>query len=328
MVRDLKEAAALLKYILTLDLTQCEITVCIASGDPDAGEYEFRRINQSANLERRFREAIDEALKDYRKGLDTRDIELREFVAETVKPEQEIEYLNILPYDSLKNQIRPLEEPLAMPRFRHDEQAFVKNMRFYVIRVKPRKGQPIYFYRHYSHAQMLSESPYFLMLLKLQQDLYDDLEEPAFLFDRHIDCIGLEEHMYLLKKGNFFKIFNIHELEKVARETLDKLEKKDIIHNFQRFKRDCLGDKIKILKLKNIAASGSLDRLNIDELYRTIQRYDLPIQVDRMKDGRRKMVYDPRERWAILHVLDDSYHDSFLTGNSYFSKGKRQITRK
>jgi hypothetical protein len=327
MVVDLAEPSALLKYILTLDLAQCEIAVCIAAGDPDNGEYEFRLVNQSQKLEQRFRTAIQEALKDYRERLDEHDIELRDFSAETVKPAQEVEYLNILPYDSLKNQIKPLEHYLDMPRFRHDERDFIKKLRFYVIRVQPRKGEPIYFYRRYSPSQMLSQSPFFAMWL--QQDRYDDLDEPTFLFERHIDCISLEEHMYILQKHHFFQIFNIHELEKVAREILDKLEKKDLIHNFQDFKKDCLNDKIKILKLKNISTNPYLDRLTIDDLHKIVQRYNLPIQVDLIKSsGKKKLVYNRRERWAILHLLDDSYHDSRLTGNSYFSKGKRQITRK
>ena len=35
MALDLTQPADLLKYILALDLNQCGIAVCIASGDPD-----------------------------------------------------------------------------------------------------------------------------------------------------------------------------------------------------------------------------------------------------------------------------------------------------
>lgn len=323
---DLAEPEALLKYILTLDLAQCDIEVCIASGEPDDKAYRFRRIIQSAKLAQKFREAITEALKKYRQELDENNIELREFAAETSKPEQEVEYLNILPYDSIKQQIEPVEHYLDMAHFQHDERDFIKKMRFYVIHLKPPKGPPINFFQHYSPSQMLSQSPYFAALF--QHDLYDDLDQPTFLFERHIDCFSCEEHMFILQKHAFFKIFSIKELEKVARETLDKLEKKDFILNFQRFKQDCMRDPNKILKLKNISTKPYLDTLTANDLHKTIQRYDLPIQVDLVTGGKKKLVYDPKERWIILHLLDDAYADSSMTRNSYYLKGKREIRRK
>jgi len=325
MAVDLAQPEALLKYILTLNLAQCDIAVCIASGDLDARDYQFRRVNQSQKLARKFGEAIDEALKGYRQALDEHNIELRDFAADTVKPEQEIEYLNILPYDSIKRQLEPVQHHLDLPYFEHQDRNFVQKMRFYIIRVQPPGGPLIYFYRHYSPSQMLSQSRFFAMWL--QHDLYDDLDQPTFLFERDIDCISCEEHMFILEKHHFFQIFSISELEKVARETLDRLEKKDFIHNFRRFKSDCLNDKIKILKLKNISTKPYLDTLTIDDLHKTIQHYKLPIQVD-IIGGRKKLVYDPQERWAILHLLDDAYGDSPMTKYSYYIKGKRQIRKK
>ncbi len=326
MTLDLTQPADLLKYILTLDLDQCGIAVCIASGDPDEKEYEYRLVNQSEKLAQKFRDAVAEALETYRQNLEDDNIELRDFSAETIKPDQEIEYLNILPYDSIKKQIEPVANYIDLSRFRHDEHDFIKKMRFYVVRVQPKGSPPINFYRRYSPSQMLSQSPFFGMWL--QKDYYQDLDEPTFLFDRHIDCFSCEEHMFILQKHNFFQIFNISELEKVARETLDKLEKKDFIHNFQQFKKDSLNDKNKILKLKNISTKPYLDALTINDLHKTIQRYNLPIQVDIVNSGKKKLVYNPKERWAILHLLDDAYADSSMTRNSYYIKGKREIRRK
>ncbi len=322
---DLSQPDALLKYVLTLDLNQCDIDVCIASGEPDDKVYGFRRVMQTEKLKQKFRNAITEGLEDYRQSLDDDNIELRGFSAETIKPAQEIEYLNTLPYDSLKQQIEPVANYLDLHTFRHDDRSFLKKMRFYIVRVQKPGGPPIYLYRQYSPSQMLEQSPWFAMWL--QRGLYDDLDEPTFLFDRRIDCIGCEEHMFILQKHNFFQIFNIHELEKVARETLDKLEKKDFIHNFARFRKDCLNDKIKILKLKNIAGKPYLDALTVSDLYKTIQRYNLPIQAD-IVGGRKKIVYDPKKRWEILHLLDDAYADSSMTKNSYYIKGKREIRKK
>ena len=304
MALDLAQPATLLKYILTLDLKHCDINVCIASGEPDDKEYTFRLVHQSEKLAQKFRNAIMEALQTYRGNLEEDNIELRDFSAEAIKPEQEIEYLNILPYDSIKKQIQPVENYLDLPYFNHDDRNFIKKMRFYIVRVQPQNGPAINFYRHYSSSQMLSQSPFFAMFL--QDDFYQDLDEPTFLFERHIDCFSCEEHMFILQKHYFFQIYNIGELEKVARETLDKLEKKDLIHNFQLFKKDCLKDKTKILKLKNISSQPYLDTLTINDLHKTIQRYKLPIDVDLVSSGKKKITYNPKERWAILHLLSQT----------------------
>lgn len=328
MTPDLTQQETLLKQLLTLDLKTCDLTVCIAAGDPDEKDYRFRRIRQSQKLAQKFRDAIKEALDKYRKRLDENNIELREFAAETVKPDQEIEYLNILPYDSIKQQVEPVEHYIDIQHFRHDEREFINQMRFYIIRVQPPAGPAINFYRHYSRSQMLSNSPFFGMWF--QNDLYDDLDQPTFLFERHLDCFSCEEHMFILQKHNFFQIFDIKELEKVAREILEKLERKNLIHNFKEFREDCLNDKVKILKLKNISTRPYLDAITIDDLHKTVKRYNLPIDVDiiRTDGNKKKLVYDAKERWAILHLLDDAYGDSSMTGSSYYLKGKREIRRK
>lgn len=70
-----------------------------------------------------------------------------------------------------------------------------------------------------------------------------------------------------------------------------------------------------------------MDTLTVDDLHKTIRRYSLLIQVD-IINGKKKLVYDPKERWAILHLLDDAYGDSPMTSYSYYLKGKREIRKK
>jgi hypothetical protein len=325
MIAGNAQPEALLQAILKLDLATCNIDVCLASDWQSKGQRSFRRVMLTSDIGERFREAINTALKPYKDGLESSDIELHEFAAESTLPENEIEYLDFFPYDSIRDQIRPLETYLDMAHFEHSDHAFIHDLRFYVIRVQPPQGEPIYYYRRYSQSQMLSQSPWFGMR-PFQSDLYSDVTEPTFLFDRHIDCISYEEHMFILQKHNFFHIFDFAELEKVARETLDKLEKKDFIHNFQRFKRDCLQDKNKILKLKNISTRPYLDTITIDDLHKTIQDYDLPILV-RLVGHRKKMFYDPRKRWEILKLLDDGYVLSNMTSETYYAKSKRGVKK-
>jgi hypothetical protein len=316
----------ILVSILNLDLTHCEIAVGIASGQADDEVLSYRHIQQASDLEQKFREAIEEELNDYRKGMNQGNLELQSFNVGNTKDDHEIEYLNILPYESILKRIEPLREPLTLPHFEHSEKVFIAHMRFYAMRVQPPRGAtPVYFYRIYNAAKMLSQSPFFAMLV--QNDLYRNLAEPTFLFDRHIDCISYEEDMFILNTHNFHQMFNCEEFEKTARATLDRLATKDFIHNYSRFKTDCLKDKNKILKLAKIAGSTYLDTLTIDDLQKTIQQYNLPIQVE-MVGGKKKMVYDPRgKRWTILQLLNDSYSRSSMTNTDYYVQSKREIKR-
>ncbi len=335
----LEQAGELLEYILALDLAKCNLTVCIAAGSPATGDYQFRRIKQSDKLAQKFREAINAGLAKFRDYYEENGFELHDFAAETDKPDQEIECLNLLPYDSIKKQIESVENYGDMPHFQHDERNFIDKMKFYVIRIKPTEtppnawnNQPIYFFRQYWPSQMLSLSPKFGMLWRLQDGQYDDLSEPTFLFDRQIDCFCSEDNMFILQKNNFFDIFDISELKKVAEEMLDKLEKRDIIHNFRFFREDCLKDKNKILKLKNISTKTYMDKITVEEMEKTINHYNLKQDISVVIDprtGRKKLNYQRGgKRWAILHLLDDAYADSLLTKRSYHLKGKREIQRK
>ena len=325
MISELEQAKTLLKHILTLDINKCNLELCIASGGPRDKEYEFRAVYQSEDLMQTFREALTEILKPYREDLDDDTLRLEAFLADTVKEDHVVEYLNMMPYDSFKQQMQPVEQPLDRQRFRHDEKDFIDKMRFYVIRVEPPGEPAINFYHRYSPAQMLSRSSVFAMVL--EQDRYERLKQPTFLFERLIDCFSCEEHMFILQKNNFFQIFPLGELEKVAHETLDILEKKEYIHNFKRFRDDCLKDKRKILKLKNISANGYLDTLTIDALHENVRRYSASsITVD-IVNGKKKLVYDPRHCWEFLYILNDDYADSHMTGNSYRVSGKRSVSR-
>lgn len=315
-----------LRSLMALDLAGCDLDVCVASGEANDADLRYRHVRQKPALQQRFREAIDEALNEYRKGVARGDLELQSFNVGSAKEEHEIEYLNILPYDSIRRRIQPLSDPLNLPFFQHGETAFIEKMRFYAIRVVPKPPQsrtPIYFYRVYNASQMLSRSRFYAMIV--QDDIYDDLKTPTFLFDRHIDCISYEGDMFIFNTHNFHQIFNSEEFKKAAVGTLDRLAQKNFIHNYKRFREDCLRDKNKILKLCKIAASSYLDALTIDALHNEIERLKLPIPVE-LINGRKMLVYNPRgDRWAILKLLNDSYAHSFMTKVDYYSPSMRSL---
>jgi hypothetical protein len=320
------DAGELLKKILGLDLRKYEVSVALASARQNSDIPLFRRVNISPAMAKVFCDAIDAALKPFKEGTSDGNIMVRDFSVGTGDSDSEVEHLDLTDFESIVQQIAPLDDYKGLPSFEQKEVAFVQGLRFHVITVDGALPHPINFYRKYTRTQLLSESSLFGM--RWHEDLYDQVTEPTFLFDRHIDCISYEKHMFVLSKSNFYTIFRFLEaLEEAGRLTLKELALKDFIHPFERFERDCLNNKMKLLKLKNISMQPYLSTITVDDAERTIRDYGLEIQLKKF-GGKKKMLYDPKKPWEILHLLDDAYLDSAMTSASYHAKGKRGVRKK
>jgi Domain of unknown function (DUF4868) len=325
-----KDPAKLLKEIFDLDLQQCEVSVCLASTRPHNDVPGYRRINLSQKMGDEFRKAINSAIEPFKKGTVEKNIVVHDYAADNVQVENVIEYLDITDYENaITEQIAPLADYKGLDHFEQSDKAFSKNLRFYVLLIQPPQGPVISFYRKYSHTQILQESTQFGMHL-LHNDLYDSIVEPTFLFDRHIDCIGYDNHMFILQKSNFYGIFDFTAaLEELAKKTLEFLRLKDYIHNFERFADDCKGNKIKLLKLKNISMQPYLQTLTVDDMEQNINTYDDDVDIEiKIINGKKKLLYDHKKPWEILHLLDDMYSESSMTKTSYQMRGKRPIGKR
>lgn len=320
----------LLQNIFALDLRQCNLTVYLAALRPQVEDKpRFRLINLSTGAGEEFYKSIDEALKPFKEGSVNGHVTIHAFEADTVQPENEIEYLDISKYQAITDQLTALVQPAGLPSFDYGDKEFRAALRFYVLQVEPLKGPTVYCYRKYDDSKLLTESTQFGMHL-LHTNYYDKVTDPTLLFDRKLDCISCGKHMYVLNKSNFYTIFSFTDLLKeVALRTLDELRIKDFVHNFDRFSRDCMKNNIKILMLKNISMKSYLQTITIDDLERTIKAYekDLPIRVEKV-NGKKKLFYNHSRPWDILKLLDDKYVESLMTNASYEAKGKRALRKK
>ncbi|MBE3560682.1 MAG: DUF4868 domain-containing protein [Ktedonobacteraceae bacterium] len=330
--RERDEARELLERILALDLSQCDLAVCLASAQDGSDVPLFRRVHLSQQAADEFRQAIDTALEPHEKALIEGNLVLAEFSADNVLEDGVIEYLRIPDHQTLAPQIADLHNFRSLERFDADEKAFTQNLRFYAIVLSPPASvglqHPVHYYRWYSRTLLLSESSQHAICLHRQTGMYKTIDDPVLLFDRHVDCFSCGERMYILQKFYFYTIFRfLDALRDNARCALDILEAMDLIHSFPAFKQDCLKNKNKLLILSRIYHKPYLRDLSIADLEQIINDYNLPIDVE-IINGKRKLKYNPRSPWAILHLLDDSYADSPLTQTSYHVKGKREIQKR
>ena len=318
--------ATALDEIFALDMSTCDVTVCLASVPQDETVPRFRLVDLSPQLTETFRDVIIAGLERNKREWHKRDLVLHTFAVASKLDSYEVEYLDLSTYSTIAKQIEPLAMYQSIANFQEEED-FVAHLRFYVIIVQPPSGGPIYYYRYYTHQKLLSRSPYFGIRLLGNQYLYDRVTEPIFLFDKHIDCLSRGNDMFIFEKNNFYHIFRFfEELLKTAKEILEMIEKKDLIHNFERFARDCERDHNKMLKLKNISMQPYLSTITIEDMKKIIRQYGLSVPVVRV-GGKERVHYDPRDRWGILNLLDDTYLDSAMTKASYMATGKRGLRR-
>jgi hypothetical protein len=313
---------ALLEQVLEIDLSECEVTVCLASAPKDVILPRFERLLLSAELTETFRSVAAYTLAHYKKEYNSGNLMLRKYAVESKPDSYEVEYLDLSVYESIMEQISPLAALADVEVFEADEK-FVSGLRFYVIAVQPPNGDPCYFFRSYTPKKMLSRSRLFAMVFK--HGIYDRVIEPAFLFDHYVDCVSSSGMMFIFKKENFYEIFRFFEtIRRVAVETLDTIRATVPIQNFDVFARDCEAHLAKLEKLRNIAAKPYWGKITIEDIKKVIKKNNLSVQIVQA-GAEEKLVYDPTDKWVLLKLLDDDYLWSLMTEQSYEVTGKREL---
>ncbi len=322
MKNNQEQAQDILKSIFGLDLRACEVTVCVAS-EKDDSPLAYRWIDLSPSLANRFRDVASANIERHKQAWSSGELRLLPFALETNLRGREIEYLAIDDYPTMQHKVAPLSSLPDMKTFDDKEEPFVAHMRFYVIRCEAPHGEPVYFYRSYTPKKMLGRSPFFAMLRGQYE--YDRVEDSALLFDKHIDSFSRGDTMFILEKDNFYYIFRfLRELIKTAEQTFEVIRKHVPIQNFEQFAQDCKESETRFAKLRNIATRPYLDRLNIDKLKEVIKRFKLPVQVVEVA-GQEMLVYNAKDKWGLLKLLDDDYLWSMLTEHSYEAAEKRDL---
>lgn len=317
------DPSAALGDILSIDADSCEVQLCLAS--LAAGDVaDIQRVQISKSLAGEFRDIVKNTLAHRKKDFDKGDLVLKDYDAQAKLDYHEIERvdLSITDSDSLKKQILGLANIESLTVFSEND-SFISNLRFYVMALRPKKGDPVLLFRTYTPKKELNRSTLFAIVSR--KGTYDRFTDNLFLFDQHIDCMVRGDDLFIFNKDKFQKIFRFYELLIAgAKQTLQTIQQRIPIDNFPAFEVACEGHLQKLSKLKNIASKPYLQSVTMVDLKKVIQKYKLPIQtVGKGKDE--KIQFDASDKWAILRLLDDDYLESVMTGNSYEVNSKRSI---
>lgn len=311
----------ILNNILSFDLDTCDIDVCLASIAKGDSIPIFTRLELSQYLTETFRNVVSSTIEECKKKLSKHDIDLFNYTAESKLDDYEIEAIDLTQYEAISKKIEPLQSFQDLGTFQ-EEEYLISNLRFYVIIVRPQNIEPIFFYHTMTSKMLLSRSPFFAIWRG--RDEYDRIKEPVLLFDRNIDCISQGKTMFIIQKTNFETIFSFtEEIEKLAKQSLERIKKKIPIYNFDQFEEACKRHPTKLRKLRNIAGQEYLDRITIEDIKKVIETNKLKIQTVVLQNHEEKIIYDDQYPWEILKLLDDDFLKSVMTSQNYEVGSKR-----
>jgi hypothetical protein len=307
--------------ILATSLDGCAVTVCLGSFSKDAEEPKIEQLQITRELTEEFANAARQTVKRYSELKSKDDLVLQQYDAGSKPDAHEVEYLDLTDHETIETQVKSLSSLADIPVFKIDDQ-FIAGLRFYAIVFQCQKNPPLYFFRSYTPKKELSRSHLFAALF--DEGTFDRIKDPLFLFDDKVDCLSHDRAMFLFNKHNFEKIFRFFELVmKTAAQTLATIKAHVPIANFDELERACSGHLQMQAKLKNIAGKPYLKRMKIVDIKKVLQAFPSLAVKTTKKDGKEMLLFDPKDKWALLRLLDDDYLDSVLTGQKYEVTGKR-----
>ena len=316
------------KALLESDVEDWTAVVVYASLGKSETIPTYRKLSMSRELSGRFRNIAKDILGSLREGNGSKNIELLEYTESSNPHDHQVEYIDLTANEFLKNQIANLDDLGEIASF-DAEKKFMRGLRFYGIILQPpantdKGGKSILLFRKYSTAYLLGKRRF---AIRWSQEHFDIVSEQAYLFDDRIDCVVLGDMAYVLRKNDFKKIFQFYALlEKEADKALSKISTTVSIQGYDEFATTCKSHPYRLGMLRDISQQPYLSQLTPDILKKAIQETKAPVTMEG-KDKDAKLVFDPSEPWAILHLLNDAYFKSGMTGEYYRadSKQKRKV---
>ena len=296
------------------------VTLALATFDRTEEVPTYRSLNIGETVATDFGSLASNCVRRIALWDSSGDLIVREYNAGYKPDRHEIEWLTLRD-DGLKYILRSVPTPVQIA-LAGDIADFVDRVRFYIVILSGLGGRVVLF-RRYSRNKELVRSRNLVM--RLMGERYERLEEPTFQFDPHIDAILYRNHLFILKKSNFQHIFRYYEmLRKTAENALDTVSNAVPIDGFEEFRSSCLGHLQKLEKLRNIAGKSYLQNVTMADIKRTIKSFHLGIEV-KLVNSEERLVFDRKDRWAILNLLDDAYLGSEMTGLKYETNSKREV---
>lgn len=304
----LDELAEFLDSELTVEVA----TVARAKNDADTPE--LRVLSLAENAEQFFLDIVDARVTDQ---LDPLAWSLKK-LDPLYKPErEEIEWQQLAELAPVVYAVDKLTNLSALAPFDGTDEAYKKRLSYWATVLTDADGRQGYFFRSFSAQAELKRKRGAALVSR--NGTFSVVQETIFLFDDQIDCFVFGEHVFVLRKHDFRRIFDqLAAVLRRAKRAAGDLHGKVPIANFDEFEKACSTDSRLADKVLAVRQRDYFDQLSYGMLEPVIQEFSLDIPALDV-DGTTHLVFrsEPAHRFRILKLIDDDYLRSSMTNHRY-----------
>lgn len=320
----------LLKEYQAIDLASADVAVSFASvKDSSRGsktKTNYQKLQLAPLLAQRFRLIVANTVANLLDRLEDGGTVI-EYEAGTGADDDVFEHTTLTPGGKIAEQLEPLTAPWDLEPFK-ERKEFVANLRYYVVSLR-RSGAPddeiLHAFRFFTDSFELHRTRWVATLQGHGDGYYDEVEEPGFLFDYQIDCLCRGEHIFILNRDKFQRIFRFYEhVQQDAKDFVYSLQGRIPIANLEEFLAACKRDPRMAMKLADLAEQPHVGKLSMTRIKRAIEQRGLAVRTTE-QDGREMLVYATAYKAEFLSLLSDDYLRSPMTLLDYQARSKRAL---
>lgn len=285
--------------------------VTVARGKP---EPEARALSLRGDAETYFREVIR---NEVYLRLDPLAWNLRAYDPVYKPDASDLEWQRLDDLPPVQYAITKMDNPSALAPFTDDDKAYKRNLVYRGIRLRSGDGRQAHFFRAFSASAELQRKRG--AAFALREGAFTRIRDAIFLIDDQVDCFVFGEHVFILRKREYRRIFDqFEEVLRRAKAAARDLHSRVPISNFAEFERACGTDSRLADKILAVRSRSYFDRLSIEVVELVIEEFALDIQTV-VEDDETRLVFrtDPAHRLRILKLVDDDYLRSSMTDNRY-----------
>jgi len=184
------------------------------------------------------------------------------------------------------------------------------------------KGNSFYIIKKVTSSKVIKTGG--KLALIFDTDVFRRLVDDVLTMDGTFDAIYCNQSLIFENKQNFEKALLYQDVRQTkAIETLDEIDKKGLVDNFNRVKEFLKDDYYSVSKLTRLKGKPYFKNLTFSSCKQIIEDYGVDIDID--NTNKRFNIVSKQQAKLFIKVLNDDYLKSEMTDNKYAANSKEDL---
>ncbi len=298
-----------------------DLELAAAARPPADQQWDVRAISLDGDADEYFRTVIRDAVFANAGGWRLRRLD------PVYKPDaDQVEWAAVGDVPEIALAIDRYGNLSAFPPFAEGDEDFKRRMLYWVAVLTDPQQQKAFFFRAFSASAELERKRGAAFIAR--DGTFRRVEERIFLFDKNIDCFVFDDYLFVIRKNDYRRVFDqLAAIRRRAERAARELHTRVPIANIEDFAAACSAQVGMADKLIAVRQRDYFNQLSYDLLQPVIDEFNLGIPVQTI-GGRPHLVFETtaNKRWLILHLIDDDYLASSMTGHRYEVNSKTEAS--